>query len=135
MRATILLADYANLTGNGKLNVMGVFRQIYANRFPCRHLSMFLVIKIHADPIEELRGERILIARLVDADGSVIRELEMPFSFPERDGGVRPEANFIFQIAELEFPYPGDYAWHVFVGDVDMGQFEFYLSHIPTNNE
>lgn len=134
MRATVLLADYANLTSDGKLNVMGVFRQINASQFPCRLLSMYLVIKIQTDPVEELRGERVLIARLVDADGSVLREIEMPFKFPERSGGVRPEANFIFQITNCEFPYSGDYAWHVLVEDEIMGQFEIYLSQHSTDN-
>ncbi len=133
MRAIVLLADYANLTGNGKLNVMGVFRQINASQFPCRHLAMYLVINLQTDPIEELRGERVLIARLIDADGSVLRQIELPFKFPERSNGVRPEANFILQINNLEFPYPGDYAWHIFVGDENIGQLEFYLNQQPTD--
>ncbi|MFQ5434810.1 MAG: hypothetical protein ACE5FD_08035 [Anaerolineae bacterium] len=128
MRATILLADYANLTGNGKLNVMGVFRQINANQFPCRHLLMCLVIKLQTEPIEDLRGERILVTRLVDADGSVLRQLEIPFKFPERSGGLRPEVNFILQINNLDFPYAGEYVWVVFVNDENVGQFEFYLN-------
>lgn len=135
MRAIVLLADYANLTGNGKLNVMGVFRQIYAHHFPCRHLSMYLVIKLQTDPIEEIRGERILIARLIDADASVLHELELPFKFPERIGGLRPEANFILNINNIDFPYPGDYAWHVMVENENYGQFEFYLSQQPTDME
>ncbi len=134
MRATILLADYANLTGNGKLNVMGVFRQITANQFPCRHSSMYLVIQLQTEPVEDLRGERVMVARLVDADGSVIRQLEMPFKFPQWDGGLRPEATFIIQINNLTFPYAGEYVWDVFVNDKNVGQFEFYLSQQPTEN-
>ena len=30
----LLAADYANVTGDGKLNVMGVFREINALNFP-----------------------------------------------------------------------------------------------------
>ncbi len=128
MQATVLLADYANLTGNGKPNVMGVFRQIYAPQFPYRHLSMYLVIILQTEPIEESRGERILIVRLVDADGSVLRQLEMPFRFPVRNSGIRPEATIIFRIDHVEFPYPGDYVWQVLIEDENIGQYEFYLN-------
>lgn len=137
MRATVLLADYANLTGDGKLNVMGVFRQINAVRFPCRHLSMYLVIKLTAGLMDELKGEHVLVTHLVDADGTVLHELEMPFEFPEgssvRDSGLRPEVNFLFQIANLEFFSPGDYVWHVLVEDENVGRFEFYLNELPIN--
>jgi hypothetical protein len=128
MQATVLLADYANLTANGKPNVMGVFRQIYAHQFPCRHLSMYLVIILQTDPIEESRGEHILAARLIDADGSVLRQLEIPFRFPERSSGIRPEATMIFRIDHIEFPYPGDYAWHILIENENIGQYEFYLN-------
>ena len=33
---TILAADYANIAEGGKLNVMGIFRNIYAATFPAR---------------------------------------------------------------------------------------------------
>lgn len=134
MRATILLADYANLTGNGKINVMGLFRQINSSQFPFRHLSMYLVIKLQTEPIENLRGERVMVARLVDADGSVLQQLEMPFKFTEWEGGLRPEANFILQLNNLLFSYPGEYIWDVFVNDENVGEFEFYLSQQATKN-
>ncbi len=134
MRATVLLADYANLTINGKLNVMGVFRQITATSFPCRHLSMYLVIKLQSEPLDDLNREQSLIANLIDADGSVLHQIEMPFKFPKLSDGFRPEANFLLQINNLEFPYPGDYIWHIIVNNDNVGQFEFYLSRQPTEN-
>ncbi len=40
----ILAADYANITGDGKLNVMGIFRDINAYIFPTRlHLCILLL--------------------------------------------------------------------------------------------
>jgi hypothetical protein len=43
---TILAADYANIAQGGKLNVMGIFRNINALKFPAKHSSMTLVVKL-----------------------------------------------------------------------------------------
>ncbi|MCC6603850.1 MAG: hypothetical protein IT327_11605 [Anaerolineae bacterium] len=134
MLATVLLADFANLTDNSKINVMGVFRQINAGQFPCRHLSMYLVINLQTMPLDELHGEMVLVARLIDADGTVLHQLEMPFTFPEWSGNLRPEANFIFQINNLQFSYPGEYVWDVFVNDENVGRYEFNLNQQAKEN-
>jgi len=50
MKLTLFLAaDYANITREGKLNVMGIFNDIYARTFPARHSSMHLVAKLGAE--------------------------------------------------------------------------------------
>jgi hypothetical protein len=41
-----LAADYASVTGDGKLNVMGIFNDINAFNFPARHSSMHLIAKL-----------------------------------------------------------------------------------------
>ena len=41
-----LCADYANLTGDGKLNIMGIFSTIFATQFPARHPSMHIIAKL-----------------------------------------------------------------------------------------
>jgi len=45
MKARIaVLADYANVTADRKLNVMGVFNVINASRVPAIHRQMQLVV-------------------------------------------------------------------------------------------
>lgn len=129
MRATILLADYANLTNTGKLNVMGVFRQINARDFPCRHRSLYLVIKLETEILDNTQKERIFRASLKDSESSILHQIEIPFRFPSSRGTLRPEANFILQIPDLTFPNPGEYEWDVFVDDEFISRLEFYLHH------
>ena len=111
---TILAADYANITQNGKLNVMGIFRNIYATKFPARHLSMTLVVKLGAE-LGEFDDERQLAVRLMDADGNELMRYESPIKVPSPSGGQRPEINAIIQINEIVFPQPGRYQFSVFV--------------------
>src|SRR5919204_3250104 len=41
-----LLADYANVSHDGKLNIMGIFGQIHAPQFPAVHAQMHLVLSL-----------------------------------------------------------------------------------------
>jgi hypothetical protein len=77
MRLLLLLAaDYANVTGDGKLNVMGIFNEIKASAFPARHPSMHLIVKLGAD-LGEYGERRDLFVKLLDADGNPIASVEI----------------------------------------------------------
>ncbi len=137
MKAFVLLADYANITGNGKLNVMGMFRVIHAQAFPCSHLSTHLIIKLYPDLLENVQGEHTLIARLVNEDGDVLNQMEIPFAFPSQGNqALRPEHNFILKLSVLEFEKPGDYAFKIHVDSLDneVGEVAFYVNQLPIEN-
>ena len=130
----LLAADYASLETNGKLNVMGIFRHIYARAFPARHSTMYLVAKLGAD-LGETSEERQLVIKLLDKDGSEIVQFEQPFSFPEPTGGQRPEANFIVRINDLVFEKPGVYDFVLLVDGYHQGDIEIDLVKLETPSE
>jgi hypothetical protein len=111
---TILAADYANIAQGGKLNVMGIFRNIYATSFPAKHLSMTLVFKLGAE-FGEYGQERQITIKLLNADGQELLKLESQAKVPSPSGGQRPEIDGIIQINEIIFPEPGRYQFTVFV--------------------
>lgn len=111
---TILVADYANITQNGKLNVMGIFGNIFATNFPAKHLSMTLVVKLGAN-YGEYDDQRNLAINLRDPDGNEVWRFESPVKIPPPAEGRRPEVNAIIQINELVFPHPGRYQFNVYV--------------------
>ncbi len=47
-----VLADYANVSADGKLNIMGVFQIVNVIQFPHVHAQMDLVLTLEADPSE-----------------------------------------------------------------------------------
>lgn len=102
------LADYANTTADGKLNVMGIFRILRAQSFPVRHSSMVVVIKLSPE-LGEYGQSRTLTIKLVDPDGKEIISLSGPLNIPEPKGGLPPEVNAILEIKDLIFPHPGPY--------------------------
>ena len=113
-----MAADYANVAQGAKINVMGIFRAIYATNFPARHPSMFLVLKFGAD-IGEYGDERTLVIKLHNPDGREIMKHEQPMKIPMPQGGQRPEMNFLLQINDIVFPSPGIYQFSIHV-DKDL---------------
>ena len=109
---TILAADYANIAQGGKLNVMGIFRNIYATSFPAQHASMVLIVKL-AGELGEYGDERTLTIKLLDADGKELMRFTNPIQIPFPSGGQRPEVNAILAMNGLVFPVPGRYQFSV----------------------
>lgn len=128
-----LAADYANVTGDGKLNVMGVFREINALNFPARHPSMHLVVKLGAE-LGEYGETRNLIVKLLDVDGNEIMSLSGPANIPKGEGGRRPEVNAILELKDIVFPKPGPYQFIVLVDKDHKGELTIYANKIDTPN-
>ena len=113
---TILIADYANIAEGGKLNVMGIFRNIYAPTFPVKHASMHLVLKLGAELGESGVSHRLTVI-LEDADGKEKLKLANDIKAPTSLWGQRPEINAIFQFQGIVFEKPGMYQFVIIVDE------------------
>ncbi|MGB3906069.1 MAG: hypothetical protein WBB22_14235, partial [Anaerolineae bacterium] len=72
MKMTLaLLADYANVSQEGKLNIMGIFDRIFTRAFPTAHPEMRLVMRFEFGAAE-LGRERRLEVKTLDADGAIL---------------------------------------------------------------
>ena len=121
MKALVCLtADYANVTHDGKLNIMGVFNIIFSQDFPARHSAFYLVTKLVLELGEE-RKDRKLETLLLgeDANKFKVKLLERTISFESQEPGAMPESQGILGLRDIVFPEPGTYQ---FVLHVD-GQF------------
>ncbi len=56
-----LIADAANISEEGKLNVLGVFNRITARELPATHPQLTLVLKFVADAVEAGQTKRLQI--------------------------------------------------------------------------
>lgn len=121
-----LAADYANITGEGKLNVMGIFNDINAFSFPTKHSSMYLIAKL-APELSEYGQTRAFTVILMDADANHIVELSGEFKVPQPQNGRKPEVNIILDLKDVVFTKPGRY---VFVLQVDKDQKDEYTLYV-----
>src|SRR4051794_18211871 len=62
-----VLCDAANVSREGKLNVLGEFDSIHASTFPLTYPTMVLVVRLEAHPTEA--GDHTLRLHLNDEDG------------------------------------------------------------------
>lgn len=121
MKATLgLLADYANVTNDGKLNIMGVFQVVNARNFPAVHGQMFLVLTLEAPPGEAGTKKEITV-KLMSEDGKELfamsHELLVPKVNPDpRMRGMPFEVNHILGFQTLRFETAGTYQFAVLVG-------------------
>jgi len=129
----ILAADYANITGDSKLNVMGIFNDINATGFPVRHASMHLIVKLAAE-LGENGESRDLTVNLMDADGAKIMNLSGKIAIPEGRGGRRPEVNAILELKDIIFPKPGIYQFVVLVDKDFKGDLPIYVNQVEALN-
>jgi hypothetical protein len=110
-----MIADYANVTADGKLNVMGIFDRIRASAFPAVHPLMQLVVVFTASPAE--KGlEKSIQVRLLDEDGQSMMDLGGRVTVPDGPGpGV--QLQHIYALQMLQFQRAGTYAFHILVNE------------------
>lgn len=110
-----VLADSANVSQEGKLNILGSFATIYAQGFPARHPAMQLVIRMEASSVEAGRPKKLEVL-IVDPDGAKIGELSADFTVPAPPtAGERINMQVILGMVDTVFPKAGKYGVHILI--------------------
>lgn len=110
-----VLADSANVSKEGKLNILGNFAQITANSFPVRHPEMQLVLRMEASPAE-IGLQKKLEMSLMDEDGARISGFSADFPVPEPEKpGEMVNMQSIIRIIDTVFPKAGRYVINVLI--------------------
>jgi hypothetical protein len=113
-----LLADYANITAEGKLNILGTFDHIAVSEFPAVHPQMQLILRLEAHPAERDRSHLIEI-RLHDPDGDTVFEIKGDMLPRGGMPGENLATNQVIGINNLKLGKPGEYTFVIFI-DNDM---------------
>jgi hypothetical protein len=112
-----LLADEANVSQEGKLNVLGVFDRIAANAFPTVHPKMVFVFRVQAEYADA--GQQYAVrVRLMDEDGAALFEASGDIVAPQVAPGEYVTANQVFTLVGTQFPRPGSYKFVVHLGEL-----------------
>ena len=110
-----VLADSANVSREGKLNILGNFADITASEFPARHPEMQLVLRMEASPAE-IGMHKKLEMQLLDEDGGKISGFSADFEVPEPAKSGEPvNIQLITRIVDTVFPKAGKYAIYVLI--------------------
>ncbi len=124
-----VVADAANVSQEGKLNILGVFDTIWARELPFRHASMVFVLRARADFTEQ--GQHQLEVRLIDADGGQLFKAEGPLVVPGGVPGRALKPHVILGLAGVNFQKSGDYSFEVIVDDQHLKSVPLYVMQTP----
>lgn len=111
----LLMADYANVTADNKLNVMGIFGNLNARKFPVTHPLMYLIVRLTAGAAEYGREIRLGV-KLINEDATQeLVNLETKARVPRGRAGEEVNVNQIIFLRNLKFPEAGFYEFSVLV--------------------
>lgn len=110
-----VVADAANVSQEGKLNILGVFDTIWAREFPVRHPAMVFVLRVRTDFTDQ--GAHRMQVRLMDADGGQLFKAEGALQVPAGQPGRAARPHIIMGLGGVTFERPGDYSFEVMVDD------------------
>lgn len=112
-----LIADEANISREGKLNVLGVFDRIAAAQFPVMHPKMVFAFRLEAEFGDS--GLHVPVrVRLMDADGGSLFEAGGDVVAPTVEPGEFATTHQVFNLIGVQFREPGIYRFVVNVGDL-----------------
>jgi hypothetical protein len=125
-----LIADEANISQEGKLNLLGAFDRIAASAFPMVHPKMVFVFRIEAGYGDGGAPVPVRI-RLVDADGAALFEAGGEIVAPEVEPGDFATAYQVFTLLGIHFPQPGTYKFLVNLGELTPHETPFSVVQAP----
>lgn len=119
MQATLaVLADAANVTKEGKLNILGIFDRIGVRSFPATHPQMQVVLRLEAAYAETDRPHKVEI-KLHEPDGDMVFNLNGEFMPKGGEPGEVSVSNQIIAIGNLPLRKPGGHTFSIFIdGDL-----------------
>lgn len=114
--ALALLADYANVSREGKLNILGIFDRINTQSVPATHPQMQLVMTLEADRVEANREHKIEV-QLIDADGTKLFTIGGNLKFSSPPSGENIKLNHVIQLNNLKFEHFGGYEFKILINN------------------
>ncbi len=109
-----LLADGANVSREGKLNLLGIFDTLFARSFPTTHPQMQLVIRFEA-AAQEAGSTRQVEIQLVAGDGSILFRLPGALAVQQHGLGDAIRMDHVLTLNHVQFERPGRYRFDVLV--------------------
>jgi len=124
-----LLADFANKSADGKLNILGVFNRIWSQKYPAVHAEMKLVLRFELHRAEAGQTKKFQI-QLRNDQGRRLMEVAGEMNIPEPQLSQFPPGEMI-QIDQIlglnrfPIPAPGRYEFVVLINGDAKGSVAF----------
>jgi hypothetical protein len=127
-----VLADEANISQEGKLNLMGIFDRIAAATFPVMHPRMVFAFRVEAEFGDTGRAFPVRVT-LEDDEGNVLFEAAGDLMAPPVPPGEFATANQLFALVGVQFPRAGLYRFIVRLGDLEPHETPLFVLNAATD--
>ena len=129
MKATLAVAaDNANVSTDGKLNIIGVFQEFTAEAFPSLVAQLTLVISWAAEPVEFNSQKEVRITFMGPDPDEKIDLPPLQLAIPEASRPGEPAiAHQILTLRELPLLRSGPHAFFVVVGGEPKTRIPLYV--------
>lgn len=125
-----VIAEDAQLRSDGRMDVHGVFHELYARGFPARQDRLTLVTTLEWDSSE--RGAIDFAVNLLDPDRAPVLTINAQTQVEDQYALNRPaRTQMAIPIDDLVFPRAGSYEFELTVGDVKQALAPIYLIEDP----
>jgi hypothetical protein len=124
------LADEANVSQEGKLNVLGIFDRIASTAFPTVHPRMVFAFRVQAEFADSQQPFPVRV-RLMDEDGGVLFDANGDMVAPAVAPGEFSTANQVFTLVGVQFQQAGSYKFVVNLGDLPPHETPFAVVEAP----
>jgi hypothetical protein len=125
-----VIADGANVSREGKLNILGIFDTIHARSFPVTHAEMKLVLRVMAAP-GEAGIEHAIEIKLMDDEGGAVLGMKanvIPRSVPE---GKPLRLDQVVSMHNVTFKKPGKYHFSIVVDGEQKATLPLTVNEAP----
>jgi hypothetical protein len=136
VNATLAVAaDNANVSTDGKLNILGAFQEYTASTFPDLVASVTLVISWDAEPVEFGTQKEVYITFMGPEPEWKVVLPPVAVAIPEASRPGEPAtAHQIVTLRELPLLRPGPHAFSVVVGGEPKARIPLYVRE-PTGEQ
>lgn len=111
-----LLADFANVTDEGKLNIIGVTDEIEVTSFPAASEPLMLVLVLEAESADDGRTVHVDL-NVADPTDSELVLFSTETVVPTEPPASSRLFDLIIEVHDLEFDRPGTYQLRVVVNN------------------
>ena len=125
-----VLADGANVTNDGKLNILGIITQINTYEVPIVYAHMAVVLQLIASPGERGTTHALKLV-MVDDDGKpILPPSELPFTIPDNLPGPEVDINVIAGMVGIQLKKFGEYRVDVLIDGQSKAQLRFKVQAV-----
>ncbi|MBI1919039.1 hypothetical protein HYS29_00415 [Candidatus Microgenomates bacterium] len=120
------LCDYALLSNDGKLSIIGIFDELRVTQLPSMFVDKFLVATVQGEP-----SKSYLIKMKLIKDGKDINLLN-PLSL-KINTSFNGKSNLIVRLANVQINEEGDYYFKIYNEDIEIGKILLKVGKVLSN--